>query len=78
MVWIGTLNQKFFLQIVRGFEFTAIVLQRSGKFIEKRSVFFEVKEHNVEPDGLYVDRYGNIWSCLWNAGTILQINQMAR
>ena len=40
-----------------------------------RSIFFEIKDPNVEPDGLYVDRYGNIWSCLWNAGKILQINQ---
>ena len=40
----------------------------------QNSVFFESKQKGHEPDGLYVDKNGYVWSCIWDAGEILRIN----
>lgn len=39
----------------------------------KKTVFFELNNREHEPDGLYVDKNGYIWSCIWNGGEILRI-----
>lgn len=72
--WDHNQNKFYFTDSLRQKIFCYEFTTNPTKIIKKRTVFFHLEKKGLEPDGLYVDRHGFVWSCIWNGGQILRIN----